>query len=217
MRKKTVAALVCFLLLSMAGDCLAGVLKVSDFAGAGLEGWEEKKFKNSTAYRLSQTDGEGALLAESRDGASALIRKIRVDIRKFPFLNWAWRIETPLDIEDETIKAGDDYALRIYVVVHGGIFIWKTRAVNYVWAGRAMKGDIWENAFVGKNSMMMALRDRRDPSSVWRREKRNVYEDMKRLFGADVQFIDAVAIMTDTDNSHGHARAYYGDIFFSEK
>jgi hypothetical protein len=217
MRKKTSAMAAFVLLLFMAGASLAGPLKVSDFAGSSLKGWEEKKFKNSTSYQLSQVDGRGALLAESRDSASALIKKVHIDIKKFPFFNWTWRIETPLDIEDETRKSGDDYALRIYVVVDGGIFIWKTRAVNYVWASQASKGDIWENAFVGKNSMMMALRDKRDPSSVWRREKRNVYEDLKRLFGTGVHFIDAIAIMTDTDNAHGHAKAYYGDLFFSEK
>jgi Protein of unknown function (DUF3047). len=28
--------------------------------------------------------------------------------------------------------------------------------------------------------------------------------------------IDAVALMTDTDNSGGHVLAYYGDIWFSK-
>jgi hypothetical protein len=54
-------------------------------------------------------------------------------------------------------------------------------------------------------------------AETWHSEKRNVYEDLKRLFGAEFHFIDAIALMTDTDNSHRQVKAYYGDIFFSEK
>lgn len=144
-------------------------------------------------------------------------KKIQIDIRKYPFLNWSWRIENRLVTENEKTKSGDDYAVRIYVVIDGGIFIWRTKAVNYVWANHATKGEIWENAFAGKHSMMIALRNRQDKLSTWYTEKRNVFEDLKRLFGTELHFIDAVAIMTDTDNSHGQVKAYYGDIYFSKE
>jgi hypothetical protein len=140
-----------------------------------------------------------------------------VDIQKYPWLNWRWRIENRLDIENETVKAGDDYAARIYVVVSGGLLPWRTRAISYVWADGAARGDTWENAFAGKNAMMMALKSRPDALSTWYTEKRNVYEDLKRLFGIEFQFINAVALMTDTDNSHGQVNAYYGDIYFSKE
>ncbi len=63
---------------------------------------------------------------------------------------------------------------------------------------------------------MMALRNRQDKTSTWYTEKRNVHDDLKRLFGNDFHFIDAIALMTDTDNSHSQVISYYGDIYFSE-
>ncbi len=48
---------------------------------------------------------------------------------------------------------------------------------------------------------MVALRDKNDSSSIWQYEKRNVYEDLQEHFGTKIAFIDAVAIMTDSDNS----------------
>jgi hypothetical protein len=131
-------------------------------------------------------------------------KSILINIEQFPFLNWIWRIENRLDTENEKNKSGDDYAARIYVIIDGGIFKWRTKAVNYVWANQASKGEIWENAFAGKNAQMMALRNRQDKLSTWYSEKRNVYKDLKRLFGTQFHSIDAIAIMTDTDNSHGH-------------
>ncbi len=64
---------------------------------------------------------------------------------------------------------------------------------------------------------MVAVEGKDSPTGGWQTEKRNVREDFRRWFGVDVSEIDGVAIMTDTDNSHGCATALYGDIYFSEK
>ncbi len=206
-------SLFCFL----ANVSKADQLPVANFSKSSLEGWEDKVFTGTTSYQLIQLKDKKILMADSQDSASGLIKKIHVDLKKFPYLNWSWSIENRLDIKNEKIKSGDDYAARIYVVVDGGILLWRTRAVNYVWANEASKGEIWQNAFAGKNAMMMALRSKQDKTSTWYSEKRNVYEDLKRLYGTEFQFIDAVALMTDTDNSHGQVKSYYGDIYFSTK
>ena len=65
--------------------------------------------------------------------------------------------------------------------------------------------------------MMIALRSANDETGVWHVEKRNVLDDLKRQFGQDIRYIDAVAVMTDTDNAQGRALSYYGDIFFSSR
>lgn len=206
-------SLFCFL----ANVSKADQLPVANFSKSSLEGWEDKVFTGTTSYQLLQLKDKKVLMAESQDSASGLIKKIHVDLKKYPYLNWSWSIENRLDIKNEKIKSGDDYAARIYVVVDGGILLWRTRAVNYVWANEASKGEIWQNAFAGKNAIMMALRSRQDKTSTWYSEKRNVYEDLKRLFGTEFHFIDAIALMTDTDNSHGQVKSYYGDIYFSTK
>ncbi|MFH2058906.1 MAG: DUF3047 domain-containing protein [Pseudomonadota bacterium] len=194
------------------------VLLVGQFSQSNLDNWESKKFEGETQYSLSVAEGKKALKAVSINSASGLIRKIRVDIEKYPYLNWSWRIENRIDgTFDETLKSGDDYAARIYVVVSGGLAFWNTRAVNYVWARHARKGDIWPNAFAGKNAMIIALRSWETPISTWMTEKRNIKKDMKNLFGRDIQYIDAVVLMSDTDNTKKNVTAFYGDIYFSSE
>ena len=192
-------------------------LPIANFSDSSLEGWEVKEFSGTTSYQLVSLDGKNVLRAESDDSASILIKKIAVDLKKFPFLNWRWRIENRLASADERTKSGDDYGARIYVVVDGGLLPWRTRAINYVWANEASRGEIWESAFAGKSSMMMAVRDGQDKISTWYSEKRDVYQDFKRQFGREYESIDGIAIMTDTDNGHGQVKAYYGDIYFSSK
>ncbi len=188
---------------------------IGAFSNSDLSGWKEKEFDGITSYSLTDVGGTIVLQARSDDSASALAKKQRLNLAEFPYLNWSWRIEATLDSGDERLKSGDDYAARVYVIFDAGIFPWQIKAVNYVWAGRMEKGAVWENAFAGKNAMMVAVRNHEDNTSIWQYEKRNVKQDLRDLFGIEVDWIDGIAIMTDTDNSDGRAEAYYGDIFFS--
>jgi hypothetical protein len=63
---------------------------------------------------------------------------------------------------------------------------------------------------------MIALRSSADQKGKWYSEKRNVLADLKHQFGEDIRYIDAIAIMSDSDDSHGHVSAYYGDIYFTK-
>lgn len=221
MRIDVIAKLTILLRLSLfclfVNQSQAEQIPIANFSDLSLKGWEAKEFSGTTSYQLVSLNGKTVLRAESDDSASILIKTMRVNLKKFQFLNWRWRIENRLQPADETTKSGDDYAARIYVVVDGGILPWRTRAMNYVWANEASKGEVWESAFAGKSSMMMAVRDRHDKTSTWYSEKRDIYQDLKRQFGWEYEFIDAIAIMTDTDNGHGQVKAFYGDIYFSSK
>ncbi|MFZ2451638.1 MAG: DUF3047 domain-containing protein [Methylovulum miyakonense] len=191
-------------------------LPIGEFSRNSLEGWEAKRFKGETQYRLQTIDGVAVLIADSRAAGSGLFKEHAVDLQQTPFLNWSWRIGKRLVGLNEQSKAGDDYAARVYVVVKGGLAFWQTKAINYVWAGNSKKDSVWPNAFAGDHAMMLALRGPEAALNVWQHEKRNIRADFKQLFGEDIMAIDAVAIMTDTDNSGGQAAAAYGDIWFSK-
>ena len=212
------AAVRAFMLLAAAATVHAAEpLFIGRFSEQDLRDWEEKKFSDATRYRLVQMDATTVLAAESERSASGLVRKIRIDLHQYPWLNWRWRIEERLDSRDEKTRPGDDYAARLYVIASGGLVFWNTRAVNYVWARQSDKGETWPNAFAGDKAMMLALRSGADNTGTWYSEKRNVREDFRALHGSDIRYIDAVALMTDTDNSAGRAVSYYGDIFFSSE
>jgi hypothetical protein len=194
-------------------------LPIGEFSQNRLDGWEEKSFKGETAYTLQSIDGVKALAAESHAAASGLFKTQTIDLNKTPILNWSWRIGKRLSGLNEQSKAGDDYAARVYVVVKGGLAFWQTKAINYVWASNTPKGQIWPNAFAGDHAMMLALQGPEAPINVWQSEKRNVKADFKQLFGEEIDSIDAVAIMTDTDSATASgvsASAVYGDIWLSK-
>jgi hypothetical protein len=176
-------------------------LMMGEFSRNQLDGWDHKSFKGETRYQLQTLDGVMVLKADSHGAASGLFKEQRIDLEQTPFLNWSWRITNHLEGLNEQSKSGDDYAARIYVVVKGGLAFWQAKAINYVWASNTAKGSVWPNAFAGDHAMMLALRGPETSLNSWYSEKRNVKDDLQRLFGEDLHTIDAVALMTDTDSA----------------
>jgi len=194
---------------------LPPAIQVGFFSENNLDGWEEKEFVNQSNYHLVKQGDQMVLHAEAEASASGLFKEVVIDLRTHPYINWQWKVEKGHPSLAERTNDGDDYAARIYIVVKGGLAFWKTKAINYVWSSTEKKGATWPSAFAGKNAMLMAIRSPEDKQDIWYQEKRNVYEDLKILFGKEIKEIHAVAIMTDSDNSKGSVSASYGDISFT--
>jgi hypothetical protein len=202
-----------FALLLPVAAALAGArLEIGRFSSGDLAGWKEKSFKGETRYAAR----DGALCAQSSAAASGLFREIEVDLGRTPWLHWSWRVENGLHGGDERSKSGDDYPARVYVVFSGGVAFWRTRAINYVWSGAQPEGAIWPNAFTA-NARMVAVRSGARQFGEWLEERRDVRADYLEIFGVEAPDVDAVAIMTDTDNTGTSAAACYGDIWFGEE
>ena len=191
-------------------------LMIGRFSAGDLDGWQTKSFKGETRYSFDDRSGQRALFADSRGAASGLYREIRLDLKRTPWLNWSWRVDRVLNGVDERSKAGDDYPARVYVVVSGGAAFWKTRSLVYVWSSAQPVGATWDNAFTG-NAKVMALRSGAKDAGRWVSEKRDIRADFRQLFGEDIDALDAVALMTDADNSGQSASAWYGDLYFTAR
>ena len=181
-----------------------------------LGAWEEKEFSGKTIYETVRIDGRDAVRATSRGTASGLFRRQRIDLERTPILEWTWRVEGTLGDIDERTRDGDDYSARVYVIRSDPVFFWRTRAVSYVWASTRAAGETWPNAYTD-SARHIAVRSGNAQAGQWVVERRNVRDDFRALFGKDVRSIDAIAIMTDTDNTGAAALAYYGDIAFTSE
>ena len=197
------------------GSATANRIDIGQFSAGNSSGWETKAFVGETDYRFQHEGNKTVLTAKAVGSASVLGKKIKIDLRKTPYVNWSWKVDRGLGVVNEKTKNGDDFAARLYVVKSGGPLIWRTKALNYVWSSSQARGERWPSPYQPDNSIMIATRGIDDGSGQWVTEKRNVREDLKAVFGKDITSIDGIAIMTDSDNTGKEAHASYGDIFFT--
>ncbi len=182
----------------------------------GHAGWQEKRFVGRTVYKAVRENGRDMLHASSYGTASGLFLEQKIDLRRTPVLNWSWKAETIMQGLDERQKTGDDYPARVYVVAKGGLAFWKTRALSYVWSSSQPAGTLWPSAFAA-NAVLIAVQSGKQHLGSLVEEKHNIRLDWKRAFGVDISAIDAIAIMTDSDNSGQSTSALYSTPWFSEK
>lgn len=206
-----------FFVLILTGNIQAQtIIPVGLFSQSSLTEWKEKTFAGKTHYQLINNGKKPVLKAQSRQSASGLYKEMSINLDKTPYLNWSWQIDSMLENLDEQSKDGDDYAARIYIVKKHKYLFWKTKAINYVWSSNQEKNTHWNNAYA-EQAKMLAVRGKNSEIRQWYQEKRNVKEDFKRYFDDDVDQVDVIAIMSDTDNSKSSVQAYYGDIYFSSE
>ncbi|GLS91254.1 hypothetical protein GCM10007916_23230 [Psychromonas marina] len=193
-------------------------LYIGKFSQGDLDSWQLKKFDGNTHYQIvtDEVNGKQVLMADSHNSASGLYKEQRIDLQKTPYLHWSWKTDKLYSALNENEKQGDDFVARIYIVIDGGVFFWKTRALNYVWSSTSEKHRSWKNPYTA-NAIMFSVESGDQNLGQWINYQRNVRNDLKVMHGIEVRYIDAVAVMTDTDNSGQHATSYYGDIYFSAK
>ncbi|WLD58779.1 DUF3047 domain-containing protein [Salinispirillum sp. LH 10-3-1] len=171
-----------------------------------LDQWTAQSFVNATHY--SHTD-EG-LLAEADASASGYLYRFDPALPPDTELQFSWQLLASLDNPNERIKAGDDFAGRVYIIQEGRFF-WQTQALNYVWSAQSAPGTVWTSPY----SRQVRLWSVNGPDSAigqWQHIQRRLADDWQTAFGSPLRRIDGIAFMTDSDDTGGVATMLYGPI-----
>lgn len=211
-------------------DLLAGARFSSARAGGPFPtGWAPLTFRRiarATQYSLVDDAGTVVVRADADRSASGMVYRIEVPSGRHVVLRWRWRIEAPVVGSDPARKSGDDYPARIYVTFGKpadqlGMLERALRSmygsdlphsgINYLWATDAPVGSVVPNAYTGRLRMVV-VESGAARAGRWVEEERDPIADYRRAFGTEPPPISGIAIMTDTDDTGGRARAYYGDI-----
>ena len=195
---------------------VAETINIFEFTKEEIKALEVRKIKGNTTYTLGINENGNYLRAETEGKASGLVKEIKINLLKTPFINITWKVEKDLSGIIENSKKGHDYAARVFVVKKTGISALSNRAINYVFSSNSNVGESWPSPYT-KKSIDNVLSTTNNNLNEWVTVKANVKEDFKKHLDLDVKELDGVAIMTDTDNSQMRAITYYQNIFFSEE
>jgi hypothetical protein len=184
-----------------------------------------------TDYRVVETDGGRALAAEAHEGGSGLYRKIRIDVRRHPVLEWRWKVPADDDMKWETSSRASPM-LRLSLAFDGDaskldfddrakLRIAKVLTVNglpyasllYVWM-HGVPAETVLNSPHTDRVRMLVVQSGIQRVGEWVTTRRNVLEDYRRAYGEEPGDLVAVGLMTDPGDDGSPRRSYYGDITF---
>ena len=207
--------LVIFLFFTL--NTFAEKISIFNFTEEEFVNLEVRKVRGADAqtdYSIGSNENGNFLKAEANNAASGLGKQIKIDLNKTPYLNIKWKVEKDLKGIDESTKKGHDYAARVFVVKKTGATPLSNRAMNYVFSSNE-DVDVFHPSPYTKKSIDFVLATTKENLNEWVTVKANVKEHFKQFHDLDVNVINGVAIMADTDNSKLSSIAYYQNIYFS--
>ena len=193
-------------------------VKIFEFTELELSQLEVRKVRgadNNTLYEVGSNEKGNFFKAIADNAASGLGKEVKIDLNKTPFINITWKIEKDLPGINENTKKGHDFAARVFAVKKTGATPLSNRAINYVFSSNNEIGFNAPSPYT-KKSIDNVLASTKNNFNEWVTVKANVKEDFKKFHNLDVNELDGLAIMSDTDNSKMKAIAYYQNIYFSE-
>jgi hypothetical protein len=217
-----------------------GVVEAARFSGLSpassyLGGWEEfevLKGNVPTDYRLVERDGGVALQAESKEGGSGLFRKMRIDLRRHPIIEFRWRVPRDSGAGGRGGPSSASPPVRLSLAFDGDAtkLDFNDRAqmrlakaltpkglpyasLLYVWNNHEPVETIYPSPHTDRVRHVV-VESGEQRLDQWVTLRRNVLEDYRRAFGEEPGDIVAVGIMTDYGDNGAPRRAFYGDITF---
>jgi hypothetical protein len=204
-------------------------------AGSALAPWTPITIvfgKRTTRYDLVDDHGSVVLHAIADNAASGLAHPVTLDLRKTPIIAWRWKIAGLLPGADPYVAAREDAPARIVLefdgdkgklsLVERGIYRIAERAAGrelpyatlmYIWSNQAPVGTVMPNPRTRRVQMIVASSGAVGVGA-WQSLARDMRADFRRAFGEEPGRLIAVGTLTDSDNTDGHAEAWYGDIHF---
>ena len=192
-------------------------IKIFEFTETELNKLEVRKVRgadNKTLYSVGSDENGNFLKAVADNSASGLGKKTNINLNKTPIINISWKVEKDLAGIKENTKKAHDYAARVFVIKKTGATILSNRAINYVFSSNSDIGSNWPSPYT-KKSIDNVLASTKNNLNEWITVKANVKEDFKKFHTLDVNELDGLAIMSDTDNSKMKSIAYFQNIYFS--
>ena len=201
------------------GFSYAENVKVFEFTKEEYETLKVRKIRGAdakTEYSIGKNENGNFLKAISNNSGSGLGKEIIIDLNKTPYLNITWKVEKDLNGINERSKKGHDYAARVFVVKKTGATPLSNRAMNYVFSSNEEVG-VYHPSPYTKKSIDYVLATTKDHLNEWISVKTNVKEHFKKFHNLDLDEINGLAIMADTDNSKLSSVAYFQNIYFSSE
>lgn len=186
--------------------------------------------KLRTAFKVTTRDQRGALQADAESSASMLRQRLNVQPAELGRLQFAWQIDNLMAEADMGERDSEDSPVRLILAFEGDRSRFSAKnamlsdlaaaltgeplpyaTLMYVWCNRRPVDSVIVNPRTDRVRKLV-VESGADHVKQWRQYQRDVRADFEKAFGEAPGALVGMAIMTDSDNTRGNVRAWYGDI-----
>jgi hypothetical protein len=172
--------------------------------------YERPNFKEPPAIVV---DAERPVLHLATENEAMRIgRPLKVDVRRTPWLVWEWK---PLALPaggDLRARRRNDQAARVMLVFEG------MKAIAYVWDTTAPVGaELPPEELELFQRVLIAVRSGPAGVGQWDRQRRNVHQDYRRVFGEEPRSINWVGLESHSKDTGTRSAARFGAVRFEPR
>lgn len=186
--------------------------------------------KLRTAFRLEKHQGRASLRADSERSASMLRQRLHIEPMQLDRVAFEWQVENLIADADMRHRETEDSPARLILAFDGDRQKFSAKNTMLSELSRALTGEempyatlmyVWSNQLPVETVIINPRTDRIRKIVVesgsthlkqWVRYERQIKADFEKAFGEPPGALQGLAIMTDTDNTQGQTRAWYGEI-----
>ncbi len=187
-------------------------------------GWVLDRKAGTVNLRLEKAGEDFVVrLVSDRKSSFGIKRELHVDLKEYPFLNWRWKAVRLPRGGDVRKAATDDQAVQLYVAFPATGFpaALNTPIIGYIWDNEAPRGWTGRSKQIGGGKLRyVVVRNKTDLIGEWYAERRNLYEDFRKLF-RDLKGVDTVThgiqFHINSQYTKSDAEGCIGDVFFSRQ
>lgn len=194
--------------------------------------WQHQTFpgKRKNQYQYVWREGRPAMAVSSDQSISALRQVVMRPADSLGQLRFSWKVASVIADADLQQGAKEDSPVRLVLVFDGDRSQFSARdamlselaraltgeelpyaTLMYVWSNQLPVGTVVPNRRTDRIRKLVIQSGTQD-TNRWLDYERDIRADYEQVFGEPPGALRAVAVMTDTDNTGGSVRAWYGPV-----
>ena len=186
-----------------------------------------KRMNTFTPVRMDDRD---AMWAQSNGSASMLRQKVRISPDDLGDVKFSWKVPALIAQADMALRQSDDSPVRIVLAFEGDRSRFSNKnamlselshtltgeplpfaTLMYVWCNTRPPGTVIFSPRTDRIRKIVVESGAKNLNQ-WLDYERNIRADFEKAFGEPPGALIGIGIMTDTDNTHSMAKAWYGKV-----
>ncbi len=194
--------------------------------------WRHFRFpgKQPSQFNYVREDGREAIAATARSSASLLRQEVRVEPAELGRISFSWKVPELISQADMALRDADDSSVRIVLAFDGDRSKFSAKnamlselarlltgeelpyaTLMYVWCNKRPPGSVIVNPRTDRIRKLV-VESGASRLNQWVDYERMIRADFEKAFGEAPGALLSISLMTDTDNTHSTARAWYGPL-----